>query len=73
MFWEFSSDLLAPVQPIFENEITETGDTCHYNLKGMKKKPAYKFFKKHFSYAAASICDNGNQRPLTLDDMLKEN
>lgn len=48
---------------------SDSGDDCHYDIKGLTDSQARQI-SKAISIEACNICDEvGNPRPLTLDDL----
>ena len=69
MFWQFSSEEILPENVIIEQKTTDNGDVCHHNINGLKPDKAKKIFKEKFSWDSAFVCDKGEHRPLTKDDL----
>lgn len=69
IFWEFDEAAL-PAGFTAEQQTTESGDVCHYNLLGISDKAARDLLIRQ-SLAAFQICDNDMAHPLTAADFVK--
>jgi hypothetical protein len=67
IFWTIPRERLPEECDIAE-EISNTGDECHRNLKGISANDADRI-RKTIAVEQCSICDDGKVRELTLDDL----
>lgn len=70
IFWCFTTEIL-PTGYRLEQEDSLSGDTCHYNIKGLSDKQAKKLFMKFAEKLEAfRICHNdGSHRTLARKDV----
>lgn len=66
IFWEFDEAAL-PAGFTAEQQTTESGDVCHYNLVGVSDKAARDLLIRQ-SLAEFQICEGDLSRPLTADN-----
>jgi hypothetical protein len=57
VYWLIQSSQL-PQKTRIEPEVSDTGDPCHVNLKGLTKNESKKFFKDNYKPENIFICDN---------------
>jgi hypothetical protein len=67
IFWIFDSEILPPEKK-FAQRSYENNDPCHYDVDNVSNNKLWKLFKK-VHWSQFMICDNGNFRPLTQDDI----
>jgi hypothetical protein len=68
IFWELPDEVI-PNQCECIQVPSDSGDDCHYDIKGLTD-PQTRQISKAISIEQCSICDEaGNPRPLTLDDL----
>lgn len=67
IFWEIPADII-PSYCKAEPEPSETGDDCHYNIKGWGDKEARDVFIRLLP-EAFEVCDQSGPRPLTQTDI----
>ena len=70
VFWRIPVDQL-PDHAELEQETTDSGDTCHFNICGMSDGECRKLLKSH-TVNDFEICDAGTPRELTVDDVLAQ-
>ena len=71
IFWEIPSNL--PAGGRLEQETTDSGDDCHYNLRDLSDNQAKQYFKsKTPSLEGFRICDDDHHRELTLEDITRQ-
>ncbi len=70
IFWEFDEALL-PASFTAEQQTTQSGDICHYNLLGISDKAARDLLIQ-CSLAGFQICEGSTFRPLTVTDFAKD-
>ena len=75
IFWEFSPESLF-TNVTLEQQDSDTGDVCHYNIKNLTDKNAKKVFKQEQrnSFSGMNICSivDGSHRQFTLQDIIKD-
>ena len=70
IFWEVPSDLPAGAR--LEQKTTDSGDSCHYNLRDLSDNQAKQYFKSAApSLEGFRICDGDHHRELTLEDITR--
>ncbi|MEZ4866283.1 MAG: hypothetical protein R3C14_33510 [Caldilineaceae bacterium] len=70
IFWVFEEAIL-PAGFIAEQQTTESGDVCHYNLLGVSDKAARDLLIRQ-RLTDFQICDNDMARPLATADFAKD-
>lgn len=51
-----------------DQKTTETGDHCHYDIKGLTDREAKNFFKQYWKkFEEFTVCNNGNNKSLTRE------
>ena len=73
IFWEFSSERLF-ASATLEQQDSNTGDVCHYNIKNLTDKDAKKTFiqEQSNSFFGINTCnrEDGSHRQFTLQDII---
>ena len=67
IFWEVPNELLENGCRL-EQETTESGDVCHYNIRGLSNNQARKIIIS-IPVEEFMICADRGQRPMTEDDL----
>ena len=68
IFWQFSSGEILLPDATIEQKTSESGDACHHNITGLSR-PASKKIIYGVSINYCSICEDGNIRSLTPEDL----
>jgi hypothetical protein len=70
IFWEFEASIL-PSGCELEQETSESGDDCHYNIVKLSEKDAKRFFKeRNPSYSNFKVgLSNGEERAFEPSDI----
>lgn len=69
IFWSFNEAIL-PTGFTAEQQTTQSGDVCHYNLLGVSDKAARDLLIRQ-RLADYQICEGSESRPLTPADFAK--
>ena len=70
IYWRFNIDIL-PDSHELEQKDSPSGDKCHYNIKGINRKSARKFFEDYNDKLHLfQICRNDNSAQLRKEDLL---
>ncbi len=69
IFWVFDEAVL-PAGFTAEQQTTQSGDVCHYNILGASDKAARELLIQQ-SLAEFQICESRLSRPLTVTDFAK--
>jgi len=67
IFWQFDIKIL-PLEATANQELSDTGDDCHYNIVGVRDKCLRAIFIKR-PLSDFSIVDGDEIRPLEIADM----
>ena len=69
IFWVIDDKLFPENVSLVQRE-SSSGDKCHYDIEGMNKKTAKKFFSKNFDLMKnGKICDNSEPRNFRKADI----
>jgi hypothetical protein len=70
VFWQFDSAILPAGVQLVE-EVSESGDDCHINIKGLTKRESKKFFKRLQKHSVLTfwICSDQGPRIASPTDL----
>lgn len=69
-FWVFESEALGIEAQVVE-ELSDQGDPCHRNIRGLSDNKLKKFFRKEWRFEHTWFCIEGQKLPCSIEAALK--